>query len=84
MSAALTVYLPNQLRGVGVGLFIAVAGLLGYGVAPVLVAGVSGALGGETHLAGALALVSSLISALSVLGILQAIRHAPRGIEMPS
>jgi len=83
MSAALTVYLPNELRGLSIGLFIAVAGLVGYGVAPTLVVLVSDLLGGESHLAAALALVGCVISLLSVIGIVLAMRHAPIGAQRP-
>ena len=38
-SVALTVWLPNELRGLSIGAFIAIAGLIGFGVAPSLVAG---------------------------------------------
>ena len=37
-SVALTVLLPNELRGLCIGAFIAIAGLIGFGVAPSLVA----------------------------------------------
>ena len=50
-SVALTVLLPNELRGLSIGAFIAVAGLIGFGIAPSLVALVSKLLGGEQHLA---------------------------------
>ena len=40
-SVALTVLLPNELRGLSIGAFIAFAGLIGLGIAPALVAEVS-------------------------------------------
>lgn len=66
VSVALTVLLPNELRGLCIGAFIAIAGLIGFGVAPTLVAFVSDLMGGEKHLAPALALVGVTVSALSV------------------
>ena len=76
-SVALTVLLPNEVRGFAIGLFIAVAGVIGFGVAPALVVGVSRLLGGEGHLAPALAIVGLVTGGLAVLAFAQAIRRAP-------
>lgn len=76
-SVALTVLMPNELRGLCIGAFIAFAGLVGFGAAPMLVAGVSGWLGGERHLGQALATVGVIVSAASALSFLLAIRRAP-------
>jgi MFS family permease len=77
VSVALTVLLPNELRGLCIGAFIAVAGLIGFGIAPTLVAAVSDWMGGERHLAEALALVGVVVSAASVAAFWQAMRTAP-------
>ena len=77
-SVALTVWLPNELRGLGIGAFIAVAGLIGFGLAPSLVTLVSGVLGGEGHLNVALAIVGVGVSLISVLGFWLAMKRAPR------
>jgi MFS family permease len=77
-SVALTVLLPNELRGLAIGAFIAFAGLIGFGVAPSLVTAVSGLLGGERHLAVSLAAVGVAVSLVSVWGFVAAMRHAPR------
>jgi MFS family permease len=77
-SVALTVFLPNELRGLAIGAFIAVAGLIGFGIAPTLVTLVSDLLGGEAHLRIALAIVGVAVSLVSVVGFALAIRHAPR------
>jgi MFS family permease len=77
MAVALTVLLPNELRGLTIGAFIALAGLLGFGVAPPLVALVSDLLGGETQLAPALALVSLITSLCGFAGFWLAMRRAP-------
>ncbi|MXP29731.1 MFS transporter [Porphyrobacter algicida] len=77
VSVALTVWLPNELRGLSIGAFIAVAGLIGFGLAPSLVTVVSGVLGGETHLGQGLAVVGVVTSALSFLAFIQAMRRAP-------
>ncbi|MBU6266810.1 MAG: MFS transporter [Sphingomonadales bacterium] len=77
-SVALTVLLPNEVRGLAIGAFIAVAGLVGFGVAPWLVAVVSTWLGGESMLAPALAVVGVATGLVSVAGFWLAMRHAPR------
>jgi len=76
-SVALTVLVPNEMRGLCIGAFIAVAGLIGFGVAPTLVAATSGLLGGEAHLAEALAIVGVVVSALSFIAFLFAMKRAP-------
>ncbi len=76
-SVALTVLIPNELRGLCIGAFIAFAGLIGFGVAPSLVTFVSGILGGEAHLGPALAIVGVATSLVSVGAFLLAIRTAP-------
>lgn len=76
-SVALTVWLPNELRGLCIGAFIAVAGLIGFGIAPSMVTLVSRWLGGEAHLAGALAIVGVAVSIISVLGFAFSMRNAP-------
>lgn len=76
-SVTLTVLIPNEARGLCIGLFIAVAGVIGFGVAPTAVTWVSSALGGEAHLAPALALVGTVTGAISVAAFALAIRNAP-------
>ena len=76
-SVALTVWLPNELRGLAIGAFIAVAGLIGFGIAPSLVTLVSGLMGGESHLAPALATVGVGVSIVSVIGFWLAMKGAP-------
>ncbi len=77
VSVALTVFVPNELRGLCIGAFIALAGLIGFGLAPWLVTMVSGLLGGEQHLAMALTLVGVSVSALSLVAFMLAMRRAP-------
>ena len=76
-SVALTVLLPNELRGLSIGAFIAIAGLIGFGLTPPLVALVGRWLGGEQQLGLALAIVGVIVSLLSVVGFALAMRHAP-------
>lgn len=76
-SVALTVMLPNEIRGLSIGAFISIAGLIGFGLAPPLVAMVSKPLGGEAQLGLAQALVGVAVSLLSVVGFWLAMRRAP-------
>lgn len=83
-SVALTTLLPNELRGLSIGAFIAIAGLIGFGITPPLVAGVSELMGGEKFLGTALAIVGAIVSVISVAGFAIAIRHAPEApTELP-
>ncbi|MET1110494.1 MAG: MFS transporter [Allosphingosinicella sp.] len=77
VAVALTVLLPNELRGLCIGAFIALAGLIGFGVAPSLVTAASSIMGGEQHLAPALALVGVVTSAISFLAFGLAMRRVP-------
>lgn len=79
-ATALAVLMPNELRGISVGTFIAVGGLIAFGAAPTLVAWVSGQLGGEAHLAPALAMVGLAVSVLGAAGFALAARRAPQPI----
>lgn len=76
-SVALTVLLPNELRGLSIGAFIAIAGLIGFGIAPTLVTVVSSLLGGEQSLGLALAVVGAAVSLVSVAAFYVAMRNAP-------
>lgn len=76
-SVALTVLIPNELRGLCIGAFIAIAGLIGFGVAPTLVAAASSLYGGESHLDQGLATIGILTSLLSTIAFFIAMRRAP-------
>ncbi len=77
ISVALTVMLPNEVRGLCIGAFISIAGLIGFGVAPTLTALVSDLLGGETHLGSALAIVGTVVSIAGLGGFWLAMRRTP-------
>ena len=81
VSVALTVLLPNELRGLCIGAFIAIAGLVGFGLAPWIVTRVSSFMGGEGMLAEALALVGVIVSALSFIAFVLAMRRAPQPVR---
>lgn len=76
-SVAITVMLPNELRGLCLGAFIAFAGLVGYGIAPPLVGWVSLLLGGEQHLAVSLTIVGMATSSAALGAFYVAMRRAP-------
>ena len=76
LAAVLTVVLPNEMRGLGIGLFLALSGLVAFGLAPPLVGWIAELLGGEGHLPAALALVGVIVSAVSLLCFLIAARKA--------
>ncbi len=80
-ATALAVLLPNELRGLSIGVFLAVGGLIAFGVAPTLVTGVSALLGGETFLAQALAVVGLAVSVLGCGGFIVARKHAPQPVR---
>lgn len=83
-SVALTVLIPNELRGLCIGAFIAIAGLIGFGIAPMLVAAASSLFGGEQHLDQGLATVGVLTSMMSLVAFALAMRRAPRSpIQKP-
>lgn len=77
-SVALTVMLPNELRGLCIGAFIAIAGLVGFGIAPSLVTAISALLGGEHHLGEGLAIVGVAVSCLSLAAFWIAMRRVPK------
>lgn len=77
VSAALATLLPNELRGFSLGLFIAIAGVIGFGIAPLLITIVSDWLGGESQLGLALAMVGTAMSLFASLVFPFALRNAP-------
>lgn len=76
-SVALTILIPNEVRGLCIGAFIAFAGLIGFGIAPSLVTAISSLLGGEAQLGPALAAVGVVTGMMSVVGFAMAMRAAP-------
>ncbi len=76
-SVALTTLIPNELRGLCIGAFIAIAGLIGFGIAPSLVTLVSSLMGGEHMLGEALAIVGVCVSIASLAAFMLAMRNAP-------
>lgn len=80
-ATAIAVLLPNELRGLCIGSFIAIGGLIAFGAGPSLVAGVSSMLGGGAHLAEALAIVGTTVSVIGAIGFALAMRLAPEPVR---
>ena len=72
-AVAIGVYLPNELRGLCMGLFVVLSAIVGLAGAPVIVTVVSQMLGGEGHLAMALAVVGAVTSLIAVFGFVIAL-----------
>ncbi len=80
-ATALAVILPNELRGLSIGVFLAVGGLIAFGLAPSIVTGISALLGGEAMLAQSLAIVGFVVSAIGCAGFMLARRHVPQPVR---
>lgn len=76
-ATSIAVLVPNEERGVCLGAFMILGSLIGLGLSPVLVSLGSQALGGEAHLAPALAIVGAVTSLVSLIGFVLAMRNAP-------
>jgi MFS family permease len=77
-ATAVAVLVPNDIRGICLGVFVVMIAVIGLGVAPTLVAFVSERLGGEAHLGMALAITGVITSILSLGGFALAMTKAPR------
>jgi MFS family permease len=77
-AAAIAVLVPNEIRGVCLGVFIVVGAVIGFGVAPTMVTWVSAAMGGPQALGYGLALTGASTSAIAALGFVVALRSAQR------
>jgi MFS family permease len=75
-ATAIAVLVPNEIRGVCLGIFIVVGAVLGLGIAPTLVTIVSAALSGENALRYALASVTAATSLLAAVAFTFAVRIA--------
>ncbi len=77
-AVALSVLVPNEIRGLCLSAFIVIAAILGLGVAPSLITWISGLMGGEQHLAASLAWTGVAINVASAIGFAIAMFTAPR------
>lgn len=76
-ATAIAVLVPNEERGICLGAFMILGSLIGLGLSPVLVSLGSGLMGGEAHLAPALAVVGAGTGLLSLAGFILAMINAP-------
>lgn len=76
-ATTLAVLLPNDLRGLAIGVFMALGGLVAFGMAPTLVTVVSTALGGEGRIGLGLAIVGFGASATGCAGFIIVRHRAP-------
>jgi MFS family permease len=82
-STTVAVLIPNEERGTCMALYGVVRSVLGLSLAPSLVTFGSWAMGGERHLAPALATVGVLTGTLSFAAYLLAMRNAPVAAGTP-
>lgn len=75
---AFTLNIPNEIRGMGLGIYALVVALFGTATAPAAIAFVSRALGGESRLGAAIAVVSMPSALLAALFISIAMRGEAR------
>jgi MFS family permease len=78
-ATTIAIHVPNELRGLCLGAFVVVSSVIGLGIAPTLVTVASSLLGGEAHLARALAGTGMLVSTVSAVAFLVAAARLPRG-----
>jgi MFS family permease len=82
-STTVAVLIPNEERGTCMALYGVIRSVLGLSIAPTLVTFSSWAMGGEQHLAPALATVGVLTGTLSLAAYLLAMRNAPVAAGTP-
>ncbi len=80
-TTALTVLIPNEIRGICLGAFIVGGAVIGFGVAPTLVTLGSALLGGEPHLDVALAATGAVTSLLAFIGFAIAMIRSANSIR---
>jgi len=77
-STAVAVLIPNEERGACMAAFSVISSIVGVSLAPTLVTWGSMALGGEQHLAPALAATGLVTGVISLGGYIFAMRNAPK------
>lgn len=77
-TALATIVVPSELRGLFLAIQVTAAALFCFGVAPLVVSGISGVLGGPDSIGQALALVCSVTSFVAFIVLLLARRGFPR------
>jgi MFS family permease len=77
-STAVTVLIPNEERGAAMAAFSVISAVVGGSLAPTIVTVGSSLMGGEQHLAPALAATGVVTGVISFVGYLLAMRNAPK------
>jgi MFS family permease len=77
-ATAIAVLVPNEIRGISLGLFIVIGALIGLGLAPTLVTLVSARLGGEAQLRYGLVATTVATSVTAAVGFGMALLTARR------
>jgi len=77
-STAVTVLIPNEERGASMAAFSVISSIIGVSLAPTLVTLGSTLMGGEQHLAPALAATGLATGVISLAGYALAMRNAPK------
>ncbi len=73
-ATAIAVHVPNELRGICLGAFMVVGGVIGLGLAPTLVTLVSTAMGGESWVGPALSATGAATSIFALAGFVYAMK----------
>ena len=77
-ATAITVLVPNELRGLCLGALIVLSSIVAFAMAPTFVTMLSSAFGGEAYLARSLALIGAVVGAASLAAFLVAMSRMPR------
>jgi len=77
-STAVTVLIPNEERGAAMAAFSVISAIVGGSLAPTIVTLGASLMGGEQHLAPALAATGVVTGVISFAGYLLAMRNAPK------
>jgi MFS family permease len=73
-AAAIAVLVPNEIRGVCIGLFMVIGSIIGLGIAPTLVTVISDNIGGPRFINYGLAATGAITSAIAAVGFISALR----------
>ena len=84
ISTVIAVYIPNELRGLSMGIFIVFSSIVAVGIAPSLVPLASSLLGGSRYLNLSLALVTAITSVIGLAGFAIAARRLPADERKPT
>ena len=77
ISTVIAVYIPNELRGLAMGVFIVFSSIVAVGLAPSLVPFADSIFGGERYLGLSLALVTAATSVIGLIGFVISAQRLP-------